>query len=139
MTPVQLDTAPKPPLPPLRQELIILRDKLRGRWMIHDPIRGRFHAIGPEAFTALSQWAPVPPEEFLAQLNQRRPDLGFDETALTELSEFLVAEKLLDFGGAQDAERIAAQEAFTRKPWHEQLIHKYLFFKIPLWQPQKFL
>jgi putative peptide zinc metalloprotease protein len=26
-----------------------------------------------------------------------------------------------------------------RKPWHEQLIHKYLFFRIPLWNPQGFL
>jgi len=50
---------PAPNLPPLRQELQLERDKIRNRWLLHDPIRGRFHAIGDIAFAALSQWAPI--------------------------------------------------------------------------------
>jgi len=130
---------PSPPLPPLRQELRLERDKVRNRWLMHDPIRGRFHAIGEIAFTVLSQWTSVPPEAFIARLNHSNPDLDFDETELQELTEFLLAEKLLDQEGNQDAERLAAHEAAQRKPWHEQLIHKYLFFRIPLWNPQEFL
>lgn len=130
---------PAPPLPPLRQELKLERDKTRDRWLLHDPVRGRFHAIGPVAFAALSQWDIISPDRFIDLLNQKHPDLDFGEEELRELTEFLLSEKLLDQKGQQDAERLAAHEAALRKPWHEQIIHKYLFFRIPLWNPQPFL
>ncbi len=132
-------TQPTPPLPPLRQELRLERDTLRDRWLLHDPVRGRFHAIGHVAFAALSRWATIPPDDFMSLLNQTDPSLNFGTEELQELTEFLLAEKLLDLGGSQDAERLATHEAAMRKPWHEQLIHKYLFFRIPLWNPQPFL
>jgi len=128
-----------PPLPRLRQELRLERDTVRDRWLLHDPIRGRFHAIGHLAFSALSHWETLPPKDFIALVNDTEPSLNFTEDDLRELTEFLLAEKLLDQGGNQDAERLATHEAAMRKPWHEQLIHNYLFFKIPLWNPQTFL
>ena len=127
------------PLPALRQELRLERDRARNRWLLHDPIRGTFHAIGELAFTALSRWSPIPPDEFLDVLNQTDPSLNFTADDLQHLTEFLLSEKLLDQKGAQDTERLATHEAALRKPWHEQLIHKYLFFRIPLWNPQSFL
>lgn len=130
---------PAPPLPALRQELRLERDKVRNRWLLHDPIRGRFHAIGDVAFAALSRWETIPPEEFIELLNRIDPQLEFNADELQQLTEFLLAEKLLDQKGSQDAERLATHEAAMRKPWHEQLIHKYLFFRIPLWNPQNFL
>ena len=130
---------PAPPLPALRQELRLERDQLRNRWLLHDPIRGKFHAIGHVAFAALSRWATIQPDEFVTLLNQTDPSLDFTAEELQHLTEFLLTEKLLDQKGAQDAERLADHEAAMRKPWHEQLIHKYLFFRIPLWNPQNFL
>ena len=131
--------APAPHLPPLRQELRLERDKIKNRWLLHDPVRGRFHALGDIAFKVLSHWTAMPSNAFIARVNHAHPELGFDDAELQELTEFLLAEKLLDHKGAQDAERLAAHEAAQRKPWHEQLIHKYLFFRIPLWNPQGFL
>jgi len=130
---------PPPPLMPLRQDLTILRDKGRERWLLHDPIRGKYHTLGPLAFTAISRWAETRPDEFVTLLNQTDPTLNFTLEDLKALSEFLMREKLFDLGGAQDTEKIAAQEAFARKPWHEQIIHKYLFIRIPIWNPQSFL
>ena len=130
---------PAPPLPALRQELRLERDSVRNRWLLHDPIRGRFHAIGPLAFAALSRWVSLPPDEFIEHLNQTDPTLEFNAEDLQYLTEFLLTEKLFDQKGTQDSERLAAHEAAMRKPWHEQVIHKYLFFKIPLWNPQGFL
>ena len=132
-------TEPAPFLPALRQELRLERDNVLNRWLLHDPIRGRFHAIGQTAFTALSHWTPIPSDVFIARINQAEPDLDFTEEELQHLTEFLLSEKLLDLKGAQDTERLATHEAAMRKPWHEQLIHKYLFFRIPLWNPQSFL
>ena len=133
------ETKPAPPLPPLRQEIRLERDEIRKRWLLHDPVRGRFHAIGPVAFAALSQWETIPPDAFIDLLNRSNPSLDFGEEELRELTEFLLSEKLLDQKGQQDTERLATHEAAMRKPWHEQLIHKYLFFRIPLWNPQPFL
>ena len=130
---------PAPHLPPLRQELRLERDKIKNRWLLHDPVRGRFHALGDIAFKVLSHWTTMPSDAFIARVNHAHPELGFDDAELQELTEFLLAEKLLDHKGDQDAERLAAHEAAQRKPWHEQLIHKYLFFRIPLWNPQGFL
>ena len=132
-------TEPAPPLPALRQELRLKRDNVLNRWLLHDPIRGRFHTIGQAAFTALSHWTSIPPDVFIARINQAEPELDFTEDELQHLTEFLLSEKLLDQKGSQDTERLAAHEAAMRKPWHEQLIHKYLFFRIPLWNPQSFL
>lgn len=131
--------ADQPLLPFLRQEVRLERDPTRDRWLLHDPVRGCFHAIGPIAFTALSRWSAMPPDEFIAYLKTQEPDLDFTADDLKELTEFLLAEKLLDQGGTQDAESLASHEAAMRKPWHEQLIHNYLFIKIPVWNPQDFL
>jgi len=91
---------PSPPLPP---------------WLLHDPIRGRFHAIGEIAFTVLSQWESVPPEAFIARLNHSNPDLDFDEVELQELTEFLLAEKLLDQDERVPAYRNVCSPAFLKR------------------------
>ena len=92
-------TEPAPPLPELRQELRLERDNVLNRWLLHDPIRGRFHTLGQAAFTALSHWNSIPPDVFIARLNQAEPELGFTEDELQHLTEFLLSEKLLDQKG----------------------------------------
>jgi putative peptide zinc metalloprotease protein len=133
----QPNEAPPPPLPPLRQELSISRNPAKNRWLIQDPVRGRFHATGETAFLILTRWACLPPDELVGLL--RETDVEITREDLDVLCEFLIAEKLLDLGAASDTERLATHQAAMRKPWHEQLIHKYLFFKIPLWNPTRFL
>ena len=58
---------------------------------------------------------------------------------LKEMAEFLYVQKLTEVPPFDDPEIFARQEAATRRPFHELLIHKYLFFRIPLFQPRKFL
>ena len=136
MLETQADT---PKLRPLRQELSILRGGELDQWLIYDPVRGKYHRIGKAAMTMLSHWQAVTPEKFLESLALKAPELKADEDTLKTLTEFLLKEKLLVHPPNADAETLAGQEAATRKPFHEQLIHKYLFFRIPLFRPQKFL
>ncbi len=128
-----------PPLRPLRQELSILRGGNIDQWLLYDPVRGKYHKIGKAAMTMLSHWQSVTPAKFLEILSETAPQLGADEASLQRLTEFLLKEKLLIHPPQADAESLARQEAAMRKPFHEQLIHKYLFFRIPLFRPQKFL
>jgi len=136
MLETQADT---PKLRPLRQELSILRGGELDQWLIYDPVRGKYHRIGKAAMTMLSHWQAVTPDRFLESLAVKVPELKADEDTLKTLTEFLLKEKLLVHPPNADVETLAGQEAATRKPFHEQLIHKYLFFRIPLFRPQKFL
>ena len=128
-------------LPALRQELTLLpapnADDGSARWFLFDPVRNAFHSLTRRAVDILAQWKPEPVPDALARLQKTHPDLEEDE--LKEMAEFFFAQKLTEIPPAGDPETLARQEAATRKPFHEQLIHKYLFFRIPLFQPHKFL
>ncbi|WP_409432420.1 HlyD family efflux transporter periplasmic adaptor subunit [Litorimonas sp. RW-G-Af-16] len=132
-------SAADPHLPSLRQELSIIRDGLHGSWMIYDPLRGKFHRLGHAAVTVLSYWKAERADALLERIQRQAPELRFDREALEDLTAFLLKQKLATPEDGAQAEALANEEAAQRKPWHEQLIHKYLFFRIPLWQPQNFL
>lgn len=128
-------------LPALRQELSLLpaptADDGSPRWFLFDPVRNAFHSLTRRAVDILAQWKPEPVPDALTRLQKTYPDIEEDE--LKEMAEFFFAQKLTENPPAGDPEALARQEAATRKPFHEQLIHKYLFFRIPLFQPHNFL
>ena len=128
-------------LPHLRQELSLIpapnADDGSSRWFLFDPVRNAFHSLTRRAVDILAQWTPEPVEQALERLKKTYPDI--DEEELKAITEFLFAQKLTEIPPAGDPESLARQEAATRKPFHEQIIHKYLFFRIPLFQPHKFL
>ena len=55
------------------------------------------------------------------------------------MTTFLYRQNLTETPPANNADFFAQQDTMTRQPLHEQLMHKSLFFRIPLCQPQKFL
>ena len=128
-------------LPALRQELSLLpapqADDGSPRWFLFDPVRNAFHSLTRRAVDILSSWRAEPVPEALERLQGTHPDM--EEEELKEMAEFLFAQKLTEIPPSGDPEGLARQEAAMRKPFHEQLIHKYLFFRIPLFQPHKFL
>ena len=130
-------------LPCLRQELSIIPaphgDDGAPRWFLFDPVRNAFHLLTRQAVDILSAWRSGPVSETLEQLSKKHPDLSADEEMLKEMAEFLYAQKLTENPPLDDPEIFSRQEAATRRPFHEILIHKYLFFRIPLFQPRAFL
>ena len=128
-------------LPPLRQELSLIpapkADDGSPRWFLFDPVRNSFHSLTRRAVDILAQWSPEPVAAALDRLRKTHADI--DEDELKEITKFLFEQKLTQTPPAGDPEGLARQEAAMRRPFHEQLIHKYLFFRIPLFQPDKFL
>ncbi len=128
-------------LPRLRQELSLIpapnADDGSPRWFLFDPIRNAFHSLTRRAVDILSHWTPEPASEVLDRIKTTHADI--EEEELKDMTEFLFQQKLTEIPPAGDPEGLARQEAATRKPFHEQLIHKYLFFRIPLFQPDRFL
>ena len=130
-------------LPALREELSLLpgpnADDGSPRWLLFDPVRNVFHSLTRQAVSLLGAWKAEPAEQALSRLNQSHPELKLSEDDLKDMTQFLFAQKLTQIPPSNDPEALALQEAQTRKPFHEQIIHKYLFFRIPLFAPQGFL
>ena len=128
-------------LPRLRQELSLIpapnADDGSPRWFLFDPVRNAFHSLTSRAVNILANWTSEPVSEAMTRLKKTYADIEEDE--LKEITEFLFTQKLTEAPPQGDPETLAKQEAAMRKPFHEQIIHKYLFFRIPLFQPHKFL
>jgi len=138
------EDAPPPaqPLPPLRQDLQILEGpQMAGgapSWLLYDPLAHKFHAIAQRGLALLSAWDALPPPEFLAQINQSAAQ-PYDEQDIEDMTGFLYAQKLTSVPPGLATEELAAQERAASPPWHSTILHKYLFFRVPLFRPQALL
>lgn len=111
------------------------------RYLIHDAVSGRFHRIGHHANAVLTRWRAVPVSEFADSLIRdgvyRNRETALE--ALKTLMGFLDRNRLLETGSSDRADQFAEQEARQRRPWHEIILHKYLFIRMPLFKPQAML
>ena len=130
-------------LPALRQELSLLPaaqgDDGAPRWLLFDPVRNCFHLLTRQAVNILSGWKAETPTAALTRLKLNHPDLQVDEDMLKDMAIFLYQQKLAETPPAGNPEIFTRQKAASRKPLHEQVLHKSLFFRIPLFKPQSFL
>ncbi|MDB6141862.1 MAG: peptidase [Pseudomonas sp.] len=134
---------------PLPEHLPALREDLRlipaatqrdgsPAWMIQDPVGNRFFNIGWLEFEMLSRWSLGRPDDLLKALAAETP-LQVNREELASLLVFLSRHQLLrisDVHGSQRLEAIARQRKSTGWEW---LLHNYLFFRLPLWRPQRML
>ncbi len=130
-------------LPELRQDLSLVAPEGTGRrrdqWLIYDPVRHRYCEVDRTTFEVLSRWrAGITPSQLIDDIGRdvgTRID-GEDVAALVHFAEqeYLLAEPLKS-GWRQ----IADHAKRSRKGAGAWLIHNYLFFKIPLFSPQRFL
>ncbi len=135
-------TEQQPPLPDLRQDLTYhpgLRDG-RGQsyWLIFDPVRNRYFQVDSDSYEILRNWRAMPMPSF-AILVSSRLKRKVTEDELSDLLRFLYANNLTVEAISDDARSYAKQVAATKRTPFKRALHSYLFFKIPLVRPQKFL
>lgn len=107
-------------------------------WMIHDPARNRFYRIGWLEFELLARWDAGNAQALLSRVRSETP-LNPDTNDVAALMLFLEHHQLLHAASARDTARLASQRRMSdRGIWHH-LLHGYLFFRIPLVRPQRFL
>ncbi len=129
-------------LPPLRQELDLFpappqRDG-SPVWSLHDPASNRFYLITWAAFEMLSRWH-LGSSEAVAEAVSRETTLHLEPDDVKSLLPFLESHFLTEPMGAITTGRILAARERMRSSWWLWLIKNYLFFRIPLVRPQKFL
>ena len=129
-------------LPPLRDDLGLLpgpeaRDG-SPTWTIHDPARNRYFRIGREAFELLARWHLGEPARVLDRL-RAETGLGLGPRDLEAMAGFLDANHLVRRDSPAGVGRLAQAVAAGRRSWATWLIHNYLFLRLPLVRPDRFL
>lgn len=108
-------------------------------WNLYDPVRNSFFRIGWLEFMLLSNWqAGMTATALCDQVAQQSPLQPEVEDVLGLLS-FLEKHELLRAGSRTQREHLQKM-AYSRKlsVW-QWLLHHYLFFRIPLVRPERFL
>ncbi len=129
-------------LPPLRDDLQILQGTPTAEgvptWNILDPVRHQYFQIGWAAFQLLSQWhlgsatrlVDVVSSSTTAKVSQRD---------VTDLLQFLYRHNLTRDAPMGGSKGLYAQAEQAKQHWLLKLLHSYLFFRIPLFNPDRFL
>lgn len=135
------ETSPR--LPPLREELKLIAPGAATegspRWLIYDPARHSYFEIGRATFEVLSLWREQLTRKDLVLSVQARFGRSISEHEVDALSSFLSSHFLIGNPVGGDWRQLAAAARRNRSGALQWLLHHYLFFKVPLLQPQGFL
>ncbi len=103
-------------------------------FLIHDPLRNSYFRISRLAGQALSCWRAGCARALIAQLAERHGVHATGED-IAELVQFITANQLVR-AGPGDWERLAGRR---ERGLLVKALHGYLFFRVPLVRPQRFL
>lgn len=128
-------------LPPLREELALLPGPAlpdgQPSWTLHDPVRHLFFQIDWPSFEILRRW-PLGDTQAIAAEITGETTLAVGAEDVAALLEFLCQNQLLQVAPGQ-SRQLAASLAQRRGSRARRLLHNYLFFRIPLVRPDRWL
>ncbi len=133
--------------PPEEKKLCLLRQDLElhpgpsdivrePTWTVHDPSSGHFYRIGWREYAILSRWHLADAAAIVQAVDQTTP-LRVTEEDVWRVDTFL-RNSFLCRPTLQDAPKFA-KAAAAGKFNFTKLLRSYLFFKIPLCRPDRFL
>ena len=129
-------------LPPLRSDLKLLPASPEGTgqpaWTIHDPVRNRYFRIGPETFECLLRWQTGNADTLIENVSAQTV---FQPTPsmVTDLVQFLQTNSLIERNTPDAVDAFSRIANASKPPLLKMAIRNYLFFRLPLWRPDKFL
>jgi putative peptide zinc metalloprotease protein len=136
-------TSPTPPhWPTLRDELRLLPASANAdgspAWMIHDPVVNRFFRIAWLDFELLLRWGLASPPGLVSSVNAQTL-LHAEEGDVHQLLLFLRQHSLLKADTAQAVDGLCQRARQLERGALQWLLHNYLFIRLPLLRPQRFL
>jgi len=127
---------------PLREEIAIFPGPaaLDGSpsYTLHDPARNRFYRLGWPEFEILSRWSEASIDAVVDRVN-RETTLRIEREDVDELARFLSASDILRVTSPQGTANLVGKAKRQRTSWGQWLLHNYLFTRIPLLRPDRFL
>ncbi|MBN7764804.1 HlyD family efflux transporter periplasmic adaptor subunit [Pectobacterium brasiliense] len=129
-------------LSPLRDELILHAGPANRdgspSWTLEDPLRGLYFRIGWAEMAMLSRWSMGNAAQIVADVNQTSA-LMLDDSDVQYFNRFLQANSLTRVSGDEALAQFSRQVEQSRVSIWRKLLKNYLFFRIPLWHPDRFL
>ncbi|NER61353.1 hemolysin D, partial [Pseudomonas sp. MAFF212428] len=107
-------------------------------WTLEDTARGQFFRLGWAELEMLGCWGLGKPEAVAAHIAQRTT-LELEGSDVERFHGFLQHNQLLQGGGAEDNARLLKVLEGQKIGWARWLLKNYLFVRIPLLRPDRFL
>ncbi len=128
--------------PELRSELALHKGP-KGRdghptWSLNDPVRNLYFGIDWLTFEVLSRWHFGETELIVESIN-RETSLEVDEELVSYVAKFLDQNELVQRDGEAAVRWLAEQKQRRKKSTWRWLLQNYLFFRLPLVSPDKWL
>ena len=131
-----MDHSP-PAMPGLRQDLKIIPPEPGSAqsqlWTLHDPVNNRYFRVGKIAMAVLKHWDTTP-ETIVEKAAQAGVEISMAQ--VTETLEFLGQNHLLQ---AREPQRLYNHRLKSRPGVFQWLLTHYLYIRIPLVHPDRFL
>jgi putative peptide zinc metalloprotease protein len=107
-------------------------------WTLHDPARNQFYRVGWQEFEILSRWDAGDAASLVARL-RRETTLEVGSEEVESVARFLAAHSLLVNHSREGTRQLLGKAAFQRQHWAMWLLKNYLFLRIPLFRPNRWL
>lgn len=131
------------PLPPLRAELQLnpAAPAITGEplWTIYDPLRHTFVQIDAATYVVLSLWSRHRDGQALLDALEADGRVACDAERLQALLGFLTQHHLLAPDHEGRWKGLLAEQRSAHGSLLQRAVHNYLFFKVPLCNPERFL
>lgn len=129
-------------LPRLREELALFPGPTlpdgQPSWTLHDPVRNQFFRLDWLSFEILSLWPMDDPSAMARQIADSTT-LSPDVDDVDAVVRFLVENQLVVPEGREASSRFAERIRQRKESLWQWLLHHYLFFRVPLVRPDRWL
>jgi putative peptide zinc metalloprotease protein len=131
------DFSPEQHIPAIRGDLQLVRGPRSWRgepvWQLYDPLRHKFFQVSEHDVAIMHAWRPGPASETLERAKTELSDCRLSD--IEALLRFLLQEELLNAETHSLRERLEKADKSRHKTALQTILHKYLFFRIPLVRP----
>ncbi|MEO7494526.1 MAG: secretion protein HylD [Massilia sp.] len=103
---------------------------------LEDPVRNQFFRIDWLTFEILARWSLGNARD-IADSVSAATTLAASEDDVMAVAGFMNDNQLLRPDPVASSKTMAARRRAMSGPWHRQLLHHYLFFRIPLLKPDR--
>ncbi|AMO57230.1 efflux RND transporter periplasmic adaptor subunit [Endozoicomonas montiporae] len=127
---------------PLREELELFERESDAMgapsWSIYDPVRNVWFRISQESLLLMRHWQAGSVTRILASVKEKE-GVAVQQEQLEQLYAFLLDNQLLVVDSKADTKRFVEQQHKSRNSLLQQMLLGYLYFRIPLVNPDRFL
>lgn len=129
-------------LPKIRNDLKLLETSAAEdgskRWLLFDPIQNKYFNIGLDAFELISNWqSDIKLQEFIEILENQNYDIERD--SLQNFVDFLINNNLILCEDPKYTIKMINNNKQAKQNIFKWLIHNYLFVRVPLFKPDRWL